>query len=130
MENNKKTGTELLLDLFSDFVHSEKLFWKITGVWYCYEKWNITKFTVDFIDEYDDEENTKYISVEKVLGKNFWFIKWLIKHYYIELPMWFWQIHWVNEDWTFAYRSDEESLLMLLAISDDPIEFLLRLIDK
>ena len=74
------------------------------------------------------KEGGESMEISYVISKEFWFIQWLIKHYYIELPMWLWRIKRKNEDWTLDYYSDEESLLMLLAISDDPIGLLLKLI--
>ena len=67
------------------------------------------------------------IGVEKVIYKEFWFIKWLVDNDKIDRHnVWYstmlWQLsdyHWL--DW-------EQELLMLLSIQDNPIEFLCSVI--
>ena len=71
--------SEKILDLFDEFVRETKQFWIITGVGISKEDWELTKFIVECVDEYDDEKYTKYISVEKIISKKFWFIEWLVK---------------------------------------------------
>lgn len=69
------------------------------------------------------------IKEEKLISKKYWFIKWLIDNYYIELPMWLWVVkNYDKESWLFNYFSDYESLLMLLSVQENPIEFLIKLI--
>lgn len=80
--------------------------------------WNITNW---------DFEN--HIYQKYLISKEYWFIKWLIDNYYIELPMWLWVVkNYDKESWLFNYFSDYESLLMLLSIQENPIEFLIKLI--
>ena len=117
-------STEKLLDLFSDYVEETKLFWTITGIWYSKESGEITKFMVEFVDEYDDEEQTKYISIEKVFSKRFWFIQWLVENEKIDLykiP----EIWNSNPDYILW---EVEVALMELAVQDKPIEFLVSIL--
>lgn len=80
--------------------------------------WNITNW---------DFEN--HIYQKYLISKEYWFVKWLIDNYYIELPMWLWVVkNYDKESWLFNYFSDYESLLMLLSIQENPIEFLIKLI--
>lgn len=96
--------------------------WYTDSIWlFCFEP---------CLTDFKWEECAGETAESMMISKSYGFVQWLIKHYYIELPMWLWRIKRKNEDWTLDYYSDEESLLMLLAISDNPIGLLLRLIDK
>ena len=97
---------------------------------------------IELLNEYDrikwDKEEPIYnwkiaiktkIYQKYLISKEYWFVKWLIDNYYIELPMWLWVVKsYDKESWLFNYFSDYESLLMLLSIQEDPIEFLIKLI--
>ena len=123
----KETKMEKLLDLFIEYIEKENEFWEITGVGYSKEKGEITKFYIEYLDEYDDDEQRKYFAIEKVLSKKFWFIGRLVENEKVDLEK-------IKESWfitkTFDLSecwelySDLESLLMLLSIQDDPIDYL------
>ena len=85
---------------------------------------------IELLNEYENTDNweNRYqveFRESKIISKKFWFIKWLVEndkikipHELDELP----QIYWVD------YNSNEcksDRLIMLLSISDTPIEDLL-----
>jgi hypothetical protein len=104
------------------FKNNELPLWK----WYVDSFWDLcyeSEKDFNWEDCYWDTAIAVFIS------KHYWFIKWLIDNYYIELPMWLWVVKsYDKESWLFNYFSDYESLLMLLSIQEKPIEFLIKLI--
>ena len=63
-----------------------------------------------------------------IISKNMWFIKWLIDHDKINTDYWPW--YWLHpeiniENWERVIYSTYESLLIKLALSDNPISLLL-----
>ena len=100
----KESWLEKLIELFRDYVENY---------------WNDTKDpTIDNVVIYDWQWfyfGARFYSDEKVLSKKFWFIKWLVENDKIDLYK-FPQI---------LEYSDYASLLMLLSISDTPIDDLL-----
>ena len=97
--------------------------------------WEICKWTTD--DEWEINIYTDYTN--NIISKKFWFIKWLIQNKKIDVAK-FWAVweydsrdYWEDEKWeatnyyydNFNKHSDLESLLMLLSISDTPIEDLI-----
>ena len=82
---------------------------------------------------YYNEKRYFSIGVEKVISKEFWFIKELLFHDKIDL----WKIQKLyrksNENSTATYPilydyTYDESLLMFLAIQDEPIDFLISVL--
>ena len=63
------------------------------------------------------------ICVEKVISKKFWFIKWLVDNDKIEFREDFYleDQHW----WWFW---EDENIIMLLSIQDNPIDFLISIL--
>ena len=57
-----------------------------------------------------------------ICSKKFWFIKWLVENEKIE---WDEKFYLEDDDWLFGTY---ECLLMLLAIQDNPIEFLISIL--
>jgi len=113
-----------VLDLLSEYM--EEIKWReveITSVgWEKYE-WEIRKFIVEYIDEYNDEEEKSYIWVGKLISKKFWFIKWLVENEKIDLDKLEKKVLKEN-----LIRKFDEWLLMLLSIQDEPIEFLVSIL--
>ena len=111
---------EKLIELFKDYVENY---------------WNDTKDpTIDIGVIYDWQwfyVGARFYSDEKVLSKKFWFIKWLVDNDKIDLekldkkserkPMYSFE-----EEWKIWFKLFEvyDSLLMLVAIQENPIEFL------
>ena len=97
-----------------------------------YEKLNMCR---TFIGYYKQEEEITwlYFSIKacELISKKFWFIKWLVDNDKIDLekldkkserkPMYSFE-----EEWKIWFKLFEvyDSLLMLLAIQENPIEFL------
>lgn len=99
--------------------------------WFPIYNWYIDKFNWLMVAEDDQTwEKYKLWEAESILiSKRYWFIKWLIDKYHIELPMSLWVVkNYTPEAW-YNWYSDKESLLMILSISEDPIKLLLKLID-
>ena len=104
---------EKLIELFKDYVENY---------------WNDTKDpTIDIGVIYDWQwfyVGARFYSDEKVLSKKFWFIKWLVDNDKINTESWplYWFQPIMNNRQPFTLY---ESLLMLLSISDTPIEDLI-----
>ena len=84
----------------------------------------------DLILQFEDDTDRPYldlhyISDERVISKKFGFIKRLVDNDKIELPT-SCAIDKNNDYMEREIKSDYESLLMLLAISDTPIEDLIN----
>ena len=75
------------------------------------------------------DEIWPYVAESIILNKKFWFIKWLVENDKIDFSKFnFW-----NEIMYCVYEytpevSEEEELLMLLAIQEQPIRFLCEII--
>jgi hypothetical protein len=96
---------EKLIELLNEYVE-ETDFWD-----------NLNEYNeADIIDGETLEVNWNYHDIEYLYTKKFWFIKWLVENDKIDLD----KVEFVGE-WTTKYQS----LLMLLSISDTPIEDLL-----
>lgn len=110
---------EKLIELLNEYVE-EKDFWD-----------DLNEYNeADIIDEETLEVNWNYHDIEYLYTKKFWFIKWLVEndkidrdilewkrpYYYLENSL---DMHW---DKVFSRC---ERLLMLLSISDTPIEDLI-----
>jgi len=65
------------------------------------------------------------IWVEKVIYKDFWFIKWLVDNDKIKLQE---KTALVNYLEDILWYKREDGLLMLLSIQDNPIEFLISIL--
>ena len=68
------------------------------------------------------------IRVETVICKEFWFIKWLVENDKVKIPH---ELDELPAMYWYDYDSAEckaDRLLMLLAISDEPIELLISLL--
>lgn len=94
------------------------------------------------IEYYDDETNgfeTNYVAFYKtciIISKQFWFIWWLVENDKIDIekleekaerkP----RYTFINDDWRLWFKLFEvyETLLMLLSISDTPIDLLCSLL--
>lgn len=64
----------------------------------------------------------------EVRTKKYWFIKWLVENDKIDVES-YCRITSVERKWEKdVYRDEVDSLLMLLAISDSPIEFLISIL--
>ena len=96
------------------------------------------------IEYYDDETNgfeTNYVAFYKtciIISKQFWFIKWLVENEKIDKRKIDTRLvrnvesHY-DEDWCWVENSYEDysntnTLLMLLSIQDEPIEFLISIL--
>ena len=107
---------EKLIELFKDYVENY---------------WNDTKDpTIDIGVIYDWQwfyVGARFYSDEKVLSKKFWFIKWLVDNDKIELKAWplYWFQPIMNNRQPFTLY---ETLLMLLSIQDNPIEWLCEIL--
>ena len=87
--------------------------------------WEICKWTTD--DE-TGEINIYTDYTNNIISKKFWFIKWLVENDKIDFDG-IQNVFYRNKRYK-EYRdySDYESLLMLLAIQDEPIRFLCEII--
>lgn len=96
-------------------------------VWYYLdEKENRIYFRTKVIDKWLIDEQR--ISDERIISKKFWFIKWLVDNGKIDMrkakyysDSIYYQDYW---EWDWACK-DYEFVIMLLAISDTPIDDLI-----
>lgn len=63
-----------------------------------------------------------------IISKEFWFIKWLVENDNIDTES-YCRITSIERKWEKdVYRDEVDSLLMLLAIQDEPINFLISIL--
>lgn len=69
---------------------------------------------------------------ERILGEKFWFIKWLVDNDKIDRDKIIEKSDFMpivsNKVWDFLQPTEEQELLMLLSIQDNPIEFLISVL--
>lgn len=85
----------------------------------------ILNYDMDWQLEIDNAIYVNYPNIERLCWKQFWFIKWLVENEKIDKH----QVHilcW-TDDMEYNY-SEEELILMELAIQDNPIEFLISIL--
>jgi hypothetical protein len=92
--------------------------------------WFITTVHIDWVPTpYELGKSDLLRWEDKIISKKYWFIKWLVENDKIEtnnLNLKVFKSMFSN-DWTVEI-SYEELVLMLLAISDEPIEFLCEIL--
>lgn len=94
---------------------------------YCWEdEWSETKWTKKHLLEW-------WLLSLQVISKKYWFIKWLVENkkiYQREIKKMYRKSneHSINTYPVMHEYSDLESLLMLLSIQDEPIEFLVSIL--
>jgi len=122
---------EKLIELLNKAQNSwEWLFWQWTGNFkrkhYAKNHWRL------IIDTDEDYEVYDY-SDRDICGKDVGFIKWLVDNDKIDhkkanlFYTYYFDETWDNRDYYKAY-TEYESLLMLLSIQDNPIEFLISIL--
>lgn len=104
---------ERLIPLLNERHDLEWVLWSSRDNWdYLFVKW--------------DKEN-KFFE-EQIISKKFWFIKWLVDNDKIDIES-YCRITSIERKWEKdVYRDEVDSLLMLLAIQDEPIKFLCEII--
>lgn len=70
---------------------------------------------------------------ELIVGKKFWFIQWLVENDKIDFENmeWYWRLIWYltdNMEKPTRDKVKEELVIMLLSISEKPIELLISLL--
>jgi len=71
------------------------------------------------------DEIWPYVAESIILNKKFWFIKWLVENDKIDLEK---EIKNSELNWLHEHYFREDCLLMLLAIQDEPINFLVSIL--
>ena len=96
-------------------------------VWYYLdEEENRIYFRTKVVDKWLIDEQR--ISDERIISKKFWFIKWLVDNGKIDVES-YCRITSVERKWEKdVYRDEVDSLIMLLAISDTPIDDLISIL--
>ena len=109
----KENWMKKLIELLNEYDDNN---WGVTDYWALYNK----------MDEWISE--TEYL---QVISKDFWFIKWLVQNNKIDIE----RLHKIvdyrleiKENYVNAHDYNSDCLLMLLSISDNPIEFLCSVI--
>lgn len=79
------------------------------------------------------EKNYPYTSIWwiEVISKKFWFIKWLVENEKIDMAKarYYWDKIYYKEYWVWDFCcADYEFVIMLLSISDNPIQDLISLL--
>lgn len=127
---------EKLIKLLNEY---EKEVKKSEKVWSIDNDWDICRQTYEWVDY---NEYTKYMNTNNLISKSFWFIKYLVKNdkidfkyknYLLKSYDWYFDddiLCIVNQDCnTYENRIKVEfnkidSLIMILSIQDNPLEFL------
>ena len=94
---------------------------------------------IELLNEYDNEEfwealymeNKVYANDFLIISKKYWFIQWLVKKDKIDGLKFFENEYtptWINAKWEIDSYSVYDQILMMLAIQDNPIEFLVSIL--
>lgn len=113
---------EKLIELLNEYeVEKEKSEWQETDV-FVLREWTYTDYSwivsYDRTDQWEGDHYYSLVAVPYIISKSYWFIKWLVENKKIDL----------DEFSTIETFDDYESLLMRLAIDDEPIEFLVSIL--
>jgi len=116
---------EKLIELLNEY---EKEVKKSEKVWSIDNDWDICRQTYEWVDY---NEYTEYMNTNNLISKSFWFIKWLVENDKIDL--WEKLFNLTKNDNRKSIICDldnndfswEDTFLMLLAISNSPVEDLL-----
>ena len=114
---------EKLIELLNETCNWENL-WKIENwIWLnCPDK---QKIVCEYINDDDQDVIHSYI-----ISKKFWFIKWLVDN--DKIDRYKFEVEYMDkqtlEDVYIAWAKQNELLIMILAISDTPIEFLISIL--
>ena len=119
---------EKLIELLNEYKKTRvKEYWLEFNIWE--EKWELHIIIDDWQDNYSWWTCDTDIAISYIISKKFWFIKWLVENDKIDrdgiiinsdfMPIAF-DRKWEKYEW-----SEEKQLLMLLSISDKPIEDLI-----
>ena len=110
-----------LLNEYEKEVKKSEIVWSIDN------DWDICRQTYEWVDY---NEYTEYMNTNNLISKSFWFIKWLVENdkidnYRIDNVV---KDCWTDEIWVYYCECYwvYESLLMLLSISDTPIDDLIN----
>lgn len=92
------------------------------------EKREYSEITWDMIRWISDDQER--LSMADICSKKFWFIKWLVENEKIDLNdiQDCFYVRSYNKEWIAKKYEYYEELLMLLSISDTPIEFLIGIL--
>ena len=107
MEKEKKEiWMEKLIELLNEYREKE--------LWYRVPEW--------------EEKWQPWIITEQLISKKFWFIKWLVENEKRDIES-YCRITSIERKWEKdVYRDEVDSLLMLLSIQDEPINFLISIL--
>ena len=109
------------MDKLIELLNEAKPLKKYQEYWYNWEQIKLVKYAEDYAESISED------ITEKVISKKFWFIQRLVENDKID----FYTI--LKENWTFRKefyaienKKEYERLIMLLSISDTPIEDLIK----
>ena len=111
------------------------------------EIWKLIELFKEYVDKYSNDakvlDEWEYVVIDDgqsflywtreysyltLISKKFWFIKWLVENDKIDIES-YCRITSIERKWEKdVYRDEVDSLLMLLAIQDEPIRFLCEII--
>lgn len=101
-----------LIPLLNEKHNLEWVLWSNVNWDYLFVKWN--------------KENKFY--EEQIISKKFWFIKRLVDNDKIDFSRDWKYCEKSIEEFDWLFRTDEDSLIMILAIQDEPINFLISIL--
>ncbi len=111
-KEKKEIWMEKLIELLNEFLKKEDkstytFYWN--QVFNCIHRWNWERCDKEWI-----------------CSKSFWFIKWLVENDKIDIE----EVEKINQTWNVYIRFwwDYEKVLMILAIQDEPINFLISIL--
>lgn len=88
---------------------------------YNFQEYNVKRF-------FKEENVNNVMKTEWIISKRYGFIKWLVDNDKIDVES-YCRITSVERKWEKdVYRDEVDSLIMLLAISDNPIDFLIEIL--
>ena len=125
-EKKKESWMDKLIELLNEY----KKLGKYKEYWYNWKQVKLIKYAEDYA------ESTSEDVTEKIISKKYWFIKWLVDNGKMDwrkfLGLWY-EIAVIDWRWEDTYIletfDDYEQLLMYLAIQDEPISFLISILN-
>ena len=119
MEKEKK---EIWMEKLIELLNECKPLKKYKEYWYIWNEIYLYTYAEDYW-----ASKSRNITLD-VISKQYWFIKWLVENDKIDTES-YCRVTSIERKWEKdVYRDEVDSLLMLLAIQDEPIRFLCEIL--
>lgn len=128
-KEKKEIWMEKLIELLNEYKKTRvKEYWIEFNIWE--EKWELHIIIDDWQDNYSWWTCDTDIAVSYIISKKFWFIEWLVDNEKIDFSkvkekIW---LEWELYDRMLYWYKEEDFLIMILSIENEPIRFLYEIL--